>query len=283
MENGHKDNLENLPDPIERFRKGAVGWSRTSDDVWKDIENRIASIDRPVTILNRFRYLAAASILALAVISAFLILYSRNYSTSVDQISDIVLPDNSSAKLSSNTMISYNPFTFRFSRKVRLDGEAFFNVERGNKFTVVSEPGTTEVLGTSFNILSSDNIYEVTCITGKVKVTTSETKKSEIITGDQKVILNNSGMLEMQSSENIETSTAWTRGEFYFTSEPLNDVFAKIGRSYGIKIIFEATGDLFYTGNFKKAKNLDFLLEIVCSPFGLKHEEISDGVFRIYQ
>ena len=57
-----------------------------------------------------------------------------------------------------------------FSRKVSLEGEAFFEVNPGKKFEVVSKFGKTIVLGTSFNIYSRNSSYQVTCMTGKVKV-----------------------------------------------------------------------------------------------------------------
>jgi transmembrane sensor len=283
---GNNKNNSSGTDHLEKFRRGTVSWSRSREDVWKDIEAGIEKMNRPVPFIRRFRYLAAASILALAGISSFLVLYTKEYSTSPDQTSEVVLPDGSSIKLSSNTVVSYHPFTWRFSREVSLDGEAFFDVEKGNKFTVVSDPGRTEVLGTTFNILSSESIYEVTCFTGKVKVTASLTGDAVIITSQQKVSLAASGRLEVESAVNMEESNAWTRGEFFFTSEPLGEVLAKIGRSFGIEIElieYEAYGDLPYTGNFSKEKEIEDILSTVLQPFGLKFEETAEGEYRVYR
>jgi transmembrane sensor len=288
MENpdGHGNHSNPGTDPMDRFRRGTVIWSKSREDVWKDLESGIERMNRPVPFIRSFRYLAAAVILTLAGISSFLVLYTKEYSTSPDQTSTVALPDGSEVKLSSNSLVSYHPFTWRFSRKVSLDGEAFFDVETGNKFIVVSDPGQTEVLGTTFNILSSESIYEVTCFTGKVKVTASVTGDAIIITSEQKVSLAVSGRLEVESSVNIEESTTWTRGEFFFTSEPLGEVLAKIGRSFGIEIElieYEAYGDLPYTGNFSKEKEIEDILSTVLQPFGLKFEETADGDYRVYR
>lgn len=284
MENsyGHGNNRDTGTDPLEGFRRATVGWTRTHDDVWKDLESGIERMDRPSPAIHRFRYLAAAVILALAGIASFLVLYTKEYSTSPVQTSGVVLPDGSIINLSSNTQVSYHPFIWRFSRKIRLDGEAFFDVEKGRKFTVISNPGRTEVLGTSFNILSTESIYEVTCFTGKVRVTGSETGDAVILTSQQKVTLALSGRLELEQAADTGESTAWTRGEFYFTSEPLGDILAKIGRSYGTVIILEADGEFMYTGNFKKEKDIEDILEIVCPPFGLKFEVNKDG-YRVWR
>ena len=283
MENteGHA-NRNSGADPLEKTRRGTVGWTRTSEEVWKDIESSIERMERPVPVISRFRYMAAAVILALAGIASVIILYTREYSTSTDQVSEITLPDGSAIKLSSNTRVSFHPFTWIISRRVSLDGEAFFNVEKGNKFTVASDPGETEVLGTSFNILSTGNIYEVTCFTGMVKVKVSATGATKIITSDQKVGVTGPGRLEVSTVAVIEESTAWMRGEFYFTSEPLNDVLLKIGRSYGNEIVYEADEDHLYTGNFSKEKDIEDILEVVCNPFGLKFEVTDEGGYRVW-
>lgn len=278
---GHSRDTGSGNDPLEKFRRGTVSWPRSDKEVWKEVEAGIERMDRHVPVIRRFRYLAAAVILAVAGIASFLVMYTKENSTMADMVSDVILPDGSSIRLGPNTLVSWHPFTWRFSRKVNLDGEALFDVVEGSKFTVISDPARTEVLGTTFNILTSESIYEVTCLTGKVKVTASETGDAVIITAEQKVSLAGSGRLELESVVNVEESTAWIRGEFFFTSEPLVDVLAKISRSYGTEIIYEAGRDLLYTGNFKKGKDIEDILEIVILPFGLRYEKTDDGKYRI--
>lgn len=282
---GHSKDTGNGIDPLEKFRRGTVGWSRSGDEVWKDMEagiDRIVRTNRHVPVIRRFRYLAAAVFLALTGIASFLVLYAKEYSTPVNQTSSVVLPDGSSINLGPNTRVSWHPFTWKLSRKVNLNGEAFFDVEAGSKFTVVSDPGITEVMGTTFNILTSENIYEVTCFTGRVKVTASETGDAVIITGEQRVSLAGSGRLEVESEVQVEEVTAWTRGEFFFTSEPLGEVLAKIGRSYGAEIMYDAGSDLSFTGNFKKEKDIEIILENVITPFGLRYEKMDETKYRVF-
>lgn len=283
MENTEEHfNRNSGADPLEKTRRGTVGWTRTSEEVWKDMEFYIERKERPASVISRFRYMAAAVILALAGIASVIILYTREYSTSIGQVSEITLPDGSAIKLSSNTQVSFHPFTWIISRRVNLNGEAFFNVEKGNKFTVISDPGKTEVLGTSFNILSTGNIYEVTCFTGMVKVKVSATGATEIITADQKVAVTDQGRLEVNTVAVVEESTAWVRGEFYFTSEPLKDVLQKIGRSYGKEIVYESDENHLYTGNFSKETDIEEVLEVVCNPFGLKFEATIEGGYVVW-
>lgn len=63
----------------------------------------------------------------------------------------MTLPDGSVVRLNSVSRLSYKPLGWYFSRSAELSGEAFFEVEKGSKFTIYSMLGSTSVLGTSFN------------------------------------------------------------------------------------------------------------------------------------
>ncbi|MEM9931461.1 MAG: FecR domain-containing protein, partial [Bacteroidota bacterium] len=84
------------------------------------------------------------------------------------------LPDGSVVYANAVTTLSYSPQEWSSARDVQLKGEAFFEVEKGSNFTVNTPQGTVEVLGTSFNVLAREDIFEVICYTGKVRVTAGE-------------------------------------------------------------------------------------------------------------
>lgn len=268
-------------DPTGMFKKGTVAWTRSRDDVWKDLEASLDKAEPPVRTINRSWYLAAAAVILLAGISSFLMLYTKKYSTTPGQTSEVILPDGSGIILSYNSEASYNPFTWRYSRKVRFSGEGFFNVNKGESFTVISSQGRTEVLGTTFNILSTGNIYEVTCFTGKVRVTGANGEDA-IITANEKVTFSSNSIPKLEKVEKTEETTGWLKGEFYFTSDPLEYVFAKISRSFGINIEFQPDDELFYTGNFSKENDIEEILEIVCDAFGLRYVKEKDG-YRVVE
>ena len=71
--------------------------------------------------------------------------------------------------LNAASRLQYHPYWWRFERQVKLEGEVFL-VKPGTLFKVVSEKGTTEVLGTEFNIYSREKNYSVFCQSGTVKV-----------------------------------------------------------------------------------------------------------------
>ena len=277
-------NLTGGNDPLERFIHSTIPWNKSRDVAWGEILLRIDKSAEPKTLKflsGWMRYAAAAIVLVLLGISSFLRFYSKTFSTIPGQQLEVVLPDGTKTNLNAETSIKYNPYWWKVSRKVKLEGEAFFMVREGNKLEILSKPGKTIVYGTSFNILSGNGIYEVTCITGKVKVVAVGSGDEVFITQNQKAMLCKTGLLEIVEKTDVMESTAWTRGEFYFTAAPLKEVFKKIELSYGIKIRYNQDDNFTYTGYFKKDENVDNILNLVCLAFGIKFEEISEGVYQI--
>ncbi|HJW29309.1 MAG TPA: FecR family protein, partial [Saprospiraceae bacterium] len=84
---------------------------------------------------------------------------------------EIQLPESSEVRLNAGSSVTYNGRNFTKDREIHLKGEAFFKVQHGSKFTVLTEQGSVTVLGTSFNVIAWPDRFEVSCYTGKVKVT----------------------------------------------------------------------------------------------------------------
>ncbi|WP_339739781.1 FecR family protein [uncultured Sunxiuqinia sp.] len=71
------------------------------------------------------------------------------------EVQTLRLPDLSRVVLSQNSAASYPKYWWK--REVKLTGEAYFEVEKGNKFTVETKNGQVEVLGTRFLVSEQDN------------------------------------------------------------------------------------------------------------------------------
>lgn len=163
---------------------------------------------------------------------------------------------------------------------MKLEGEAFFNVEPGSDFEVISQAASTMVVGTSFNIVARDKIYEVTCFTGKVKVSTGDIGSDIMLTPDQKAILGSSGALQMLDIQG-EQSISWIDNELSFTSQPLERVIDEIERQFNISIELKLSNDLFYTGNFSRESDPEQVLDLVCKAFGIKFEATAKDTYLI--
>ena len=164
------------------------------------------------------------------------------------------LPDGSLVKMNANSNIKYYPLWWTFSRTVNFNGEALFKVKKGEKFEVISKNAKTIVLGTEFNIFSRNSDYQVSCLSGKVKVIASTTKDKVILVKNQKAELKTNGSIILHKNEKVKENISWVNNKFFFTSTPINKVFNEIERQYGISIKIEKNINFIYTGNFTKKK-----------------------------
>ncbi|MBC7653090.1 MAG: FecR family protein, partial [Oligoflexus sp.] len=265
-------------DPLNLINKfKPMEAKRSKEDVWADLE---LMLNKPLRkggnvfyMSTRKWQIAASFIFALLFAS---VLGSKFYKKSVIALPGkqglAILPDGSEVHLNSMSEISYNPIWWRVNREVNLNGEAFFKVKKGKKFTVVSGIGTTTVVGTSFNIFARNNHYAVTCLTGKVKVVSLKTKQETLITPNQMVKFSDEGNIQLNPNVNAKLATYWSVGKFVFTQVPLNEVLFEIELRYGVKIENISNSKELYTGRFDKENNIELALNLVCKPFGLEYK-----------
>jgi len=256
----------------------------SKDEVWKNLSGQL---DQPrievrsVSLNPFYRMAIAASLILLLGISGFMRFYTKTVFTSAGQHLTLCLPDSSVIELNAQSNVKFHPYWFSISRTLTLDGEAFFKVIHGNQFKVQSLKGETTVLGTSFNIYSRDNDYNVTCFTGKVKVVSAEKNEIVLLTPNEQAFINKDGFLRLVQEVNVKTVKSWRDNMFVFTGSPIFKVLHEIERQYNIKIQFKADSNLTYTGNFSKSLSEKEVLDLVCTSLGLKFEARSGNEFLV--
>ena len=265
------------------FSGGEFRWEKSKAEVWAELEAQIDDQSKGrIRLLNpRFvKWMAAASILILFSLGSFIRFYSVTVDAPAGRHVEFILPDESTVNLNAESSVSYHPYWWFMSRKLDLVGEAFFEVKKGKRFSVHSEKGITQVLGTSFNILAREEIYTVTCVTGTVKVK-SRLGFEAIIRTNSKAEVGANG--EINVSDNIETfpEISWKKNIFLFTAMPVHAVFAEIERQYGVSIHLNLDQEALYTGNFTKNQHVEEILEYVCPALGLKFEKTAFGEYLI--
>lgn len=281
VNNNNKD-FDDLLAITDQFKP--VKAKKSKDEVWAELE---LMMEKPIKkeafirSLQLRQWQVAASIALLISFSTLAVFrfYTKSVVCLAGNQTMAYLPDGSSVQLNAKSSLSFHPLWWKINREVTLDGEGFFQVKKGEKFTVVSENGSTSVLGTSFNIFARDADYEVTCLTGKVRVVSLVHNQEVIITPNQMVSLNKEGNLNANLNVNAKLATNWTMGKFVFTQKPLNKVLAEIARRYGVEIQNTENLDQLYTGNFTKQKDIESTLAIVCKTFDIEYKKLPSGAF----
>ncbi len=259
---------------------GTFRWKKDQAQIRHDLLQRIAQ--RPVLRkLPVARYWAvAASILLLLGVTAFMRLYTTTVAVPAGIHQVAMLPDGSTVELNAESSLSYHPFWWKINRELEFEGEGYFEVMKGKKFTVHSTQGSTQVLGTSFNILSREEVYKVTCITGKVRVRSTKNESVDLLPDHQAVVLPN-GQIRLETDVNTNTELSWKNNLFLFTAAPLRDVFKEIERQYAVTIDMEVSSSDLYTGNFNRTSKIEEVLSFVCPAVGLKFEKTSTNHYLV--
>ncbi|WP_163717859.1 FecR family protein [Mangrovibacterium lignilyticum] len=259
---------------------GTFRWKRNQEEIKIDLLSKIAE-RRIVRTLPLKRLMAVAAAIIVAVgITSFMRFYSTTITVPAGLHQTAMLPDGSTVELNAESSLTYYPFWWPIERKITFTGEGFFQVEKGKTFQVASSHGTTQVLGTSFNIFSRDDIYRVTCVTGKVKVANSSKDHVILLPGNQAEILANNE-IRVSTLTNVNTEISWKNNLFLFTATPLRRVFNEIERQYAVIIEMDVTSGDLYTGNFNRSSKIEDVLDLICPAASLKFEKKSTNVYLI--
>jgi ferric-dicitrate binding protein FerR (iron transport regulator) len=265
----------------EFFSNGSFDWKKSEDEVWAELEAKMGKS----TVVRRFgglfgKLAVAASVFLIAGIFSFLKFYHITYNTSSGVHQSIILPDGSKAELNAGSKLKIYPYWWKISRTVALSGEAFFEVEKGNTFKVLSKIGITEVMGTSFNVFARESTYKVTCLAGRVKVI-SKSNESVVLYPNQKATIVNNGKINFEQNVEIYPEISWKENVFLFTATPIELVLKEIERQYGVTVKSVFKGSAFYSGNFSKHKSVEEVLGYICPAMSLKYRKLSENHYEV--
>jgi len=244
---------------------------KPAEESWKGVQQRIAAGTYRKSPVRLPYWVAAAAAVALLVSVAWWYQSpeseQREFATgALTTPQRIELPDGSVVVLNDHSRLSYNAGGFDKSRAVRLEGQASFDVKKsGADFTVTTSSGSVAVLGTVFDVLSTDNWFEVACYSGKVAVTNDVSGVT--LSPGKATFTGPDGKL---TAVPLDSDTPlWADGEFSYQDKPLERVLADVERQYEVKISHTLATGRTFTGYFSEEFALEETLEIICRPMGL--------------
>jgi len=154
----------------------------------------------------------------------------------------ITLSDGTEVFLNADSKLIYPVVFSQKSRKVILEGEAYFKVAHSSTqpFIVNTNNVDLTVYGTIFNVSSyaNDPIIHTTLVEGSVGLSIKNKAETIIAPGEQ--------WQYNKKTEEITTNTvdteqfiAWTKGRFMFENEPIENILTKMARWYNFKFAFK--------------------------------------------
>lgn len=160
------------------------------------------------------------------------------------KVINITLADGSRVWLNAGSSITYPIAFVEKDRKVKLEGEGYFEVSRDKSkpFYVTSGSMEVKVLGTHFNI----NAYEgndgirTTLLEGSVMINASG-KSATLKPGEQAEYQATGQRLQTSAHVDLEQVMAWKNGYFSFQDAGLNEIMQQISRWYDVDVSYEGT------------------------------------------
>lgn len=222
---------------------------RRSSESWTHLQNRITPATETIHVsrlqsakLRKVLAIAAAFVFGIIISSVVISFWLLNESTQTAQNittpygarTQFQLPDGSTVWLNSGSKLSYS-LRFAKNRHITLEGEAFFEVQKGRPFIVSTNYGDVRVKGTSFNVKAFvGEAFETTLVTGLVQI--RENKTGEEISLQPGFQAKETGNKMEVSKVDPGLFTSWKEGKLIFRNEYLPTVAKRLERWYNIHI-----------------------------------------------
>jgi len=155
----------------------------------------------------------------------------------------ITLQDGSTAKLNSESSISYPKVFDKDVREVTITGEVFFDITSDEKwpFIVRAEDVSTKVLGTSFNVSSypDEQYIRVALVAGNVEVSTKD-KATVSLTPMKMALIHEDEKESLIKDFDIDKETAWKDNRLYFKGASFDEIESRLERWYNVEFVYDA-------------------------------------------
>lgn len=256
-----------------------------TDDAWKSVKSRITNEGNKTIALNSWKkvlQIAAMIIVAIGLSIGSYEIYTNKtdiYSTAITQLGEsgktIQLADGSKVTLHGNSKLTYPKEFSSNERRVKLEGEAFFDIAKNpdKAFIIAVKDAEVKVLGTSFNVNAGNDHVEVLVETGKVLFSKADNPSKSLVLkkGDFAVLQDNQLTKDLMNDDNY---LSWKTKKLVFKNMKLKDVAKVINRTYQVSIEFSDPNieKLNINTTFNEDP-LDNVLMNLCKPYRLKYEK----------
>jgi transmembrane sensor len=277
------------------IEKQKIHSSLSIDEEWESIQSKIntsaGQIDPPVkvvqlnqkkSLISSYRpiWLAAAAVVVLFISTVQLYYFFSKPSniTIAAQASNIehVLPDGTVVSLHAGSQITYPEEFAANTRRVDLQGEAYFKVthDKTKPFVVSSGNARIEVLGTQFNVntKASAGTIEVVLTSGKISLYfKSHPKENILLDPGEKAVLRTEQNLISKSTNTDPNYMAWKTKVLVFDNETLAKVVNTLQNVYQTPVTLAdpALSECRVTASFD-GQSLESVLQVIKETLDLK-------------
>lgn len=168
--------------------------------------------------------------------------------TAAGSVGEFILPDGSHVWLNGGSTLVYNRnFSAGGFRKVRIEGEAYFDVAHDSDcpFIVDMDAMQIQVTGTEFDVrnYAACRTHDIVLREGGIKVKGPWGDKDVTMVPGEILVLNRDTGKMMLSHTDADNYCRWFERLSTFDNEPLSDILINISRRYGVDLKIESDVD----------------------------------------
>lgn len=261
---------------------------------WKKLSGQLLQ-EQPVKLSitrnnNKQVWMRIAAAVMLVAFAGFLALRFLNAAmvevkTAAGEQKHLVLPDGSEIWLNENTTFSYPEKFADNSRKVKLSGEAFFDIQRDEQkpFSIESDHALTTVLGTSFSVKDNALTEQAQLIvkTGKVSFRSKASDRELIVKAGESAHLEMNGDVAYDQVYHIN-GLAWKDKKLVFNDLTIREIVPVFEKYFGLTLQVEDQQLLncHFTGEFENPQSEE-VLNILCRTLQVEWSKSSDKTITI--
>ena len=273
---------------------------RINDAAGIDVERSLRQFKRRMHAGRRISLrrsavrIAAAAVIAAVLLAGGLttVLLSKRLAqpvtvvTQLGERSQVVLPDGTKVWLNSSSSVEYVAPFFSRQRRVKMEGEAYFEVEHDRRapFVVSTNGLDIEVLGTRFNIRNDDSDHRITTVLleGAVKAYASGDEKAAVrLRPSQQLVFDTrTGAMRLTDEPSADRSINWIDGRFCFEHDTFAEIVAELKRYYNVDIRFmdEALRSERFSGDFRVEDGIYHIMSVLQLTYKFTYKVVGNDI-----
>jgi ferric-dicitrate binding protein FerR (iron transport regulator) len=183
----------------------------------------------------------------------------------------LMLADGSRVWLNVGSSLTYPTAFTGNERKVKITGEAYFEVARNVRmpFIVQNKDVTVHVLGTHFNVNTYEDEDDERITLLEVSIEVNKNSLSRLLKPGQQAQISND--IKVLTDVNIDEVMAWKDGKFRFgENTDIGTIMRQISRWYNVDIEYYGNIHQRFWGSISKNVNVSQVLKILEATGGVK-------------
>ena len=196
------------------------------------------------------------------------------------------LQDGTKVWLNSASSVEYVAPFFSRERRVKMDGEAYFEVQHDAQapFVVSTNGLDIKVLGTRFNIRNDDSDHRITTVLleGAVKAYASGDEKAAVrLRSSQQLVFDTrTGAMRLTDEPSADWSINWIDGRFCFEHDTFAEIVAELKRYYNVDIRFmdEALRSERFSGDFRVEDGIYHIMSVLQLTYKFTYKVVGNDI-----